>query len=134
MTKRPPAVVALLLAAAPAAAHHSIAAVYDGSREITVEGRVAEFMFVNPHPILVIDAAAPGGDPQLWRLEMDNRVELADVGIHARTFVPGERVIARGSAARVQPRSLYVRQLDRPADGFRYEQIGYRPRVSIVPH
>jgi hypothetical protein len=29
-------------------------------------------------------------------------------------------------------RTLYVRQLDRPADGFRYEQVGSRPRVSNV--
>jgi hypothetical protein len=133
MRKRRAAVVAALLAGAatPAAAHHSIAAVYDSSREVTVEGRVAEFLFVNPHPVLVIDSAEPGAEPRLWRLEMDNRGELADVGIDAKTFTPGERVVARGSAARKQPQGLYLLQLDRPADGFRYEQIGYRPRVTL---
>ena len=90
---------ALALAAASASAHHSIAGVYDGSRQVTVEGEVTEFRFVNPHPIVVIDVAAAGG-PQSWQLEMDNRFELAGIGITADTFEPGDRVIATGSASR----------------------------------
>jgi hypothetical protein len=35
-----------------------------------------------------------------------------------------------GSVGRTEPRTLYIRQLDRPADGFRYEQVGSRPRVN----
>ena len=115
-------------------AHHSIAAVYDSARQLTVEGRVIEFQFINPHPVLVIDASAPGGAPQTWRLEMDNRSELADIGITAQTFTPGERVVAMGSAGRKQAQALYLLRLDRPADGLRYEQIGYSPRISRIEH
>ena len=126
------AVVALAsTAAGDAHAHHSISAIYDSAQQITVEGRVTEFEFVNPHPILVIDAAAPGGAPELWRLEMDNRAELAGIGIDARTFKPGDRVIARGSAAREGRQSLYLYRLERPADGLLYEQIGSRPRINL---
>lgn len=124
---------ALLLFAAPvgtAHAHHSIAAVYDSGRQLTVEGRVVEFQFVNPHPILVIDAAPNDGAPQQWRLEMDNRSELAGIGIDADTFKPGDRVVAGGSAARERAQALYLLRLDRPADGLRYEQIGSRPRID----
>ena len=45
---------ALLLASAGAQAHHSIGAVYDGSRQQRLEGVVAEFQFVNPHPFIFI--------------------------------------------------------------------------------
>ncbi len=124
---------ALLLLAAPVAAvqaHHSIAAVYDSSRQLRVEGSVVEFQFVNPHPILIIDAASDGGAPQQWRLEMDNRSELAGIGIDADTFKPGDRVVAGGSAARERAQALYLLRLDRPADGLRYEQIGSRPWVD----
>ena len=124
---------ALLLLAAPlvaAEAHHSIAAVYDSGRQLTVEGRVVEFQFVNPHPILIIDAAPDGGAPQQWRLEMDNRSELAGIGMDGDTFQPGDQVIASGSAAREREQALYLLRLDRPADGLRYEQIGYRPRID----
>jgi hypothetical protein len=128
-------VVALLSAATTfgsAQAHHSISAVYDSARQVTVEGRVTEFQFVNPHPILVIEVATEGRSSERWRLEMDNRSELAGIGIDAATFKPGDRVIASGSAGRGREgeRSLYLLRLDRPADGLRYEQVGNSPRVN----
>jgi hypothetical protein len=128
----PVPVLALVLAtsAEVASAHHSITTVYDSSRPVTVEGRVTEFLFVNPHPILIIEAAADESAPQSWRLEMDNRFELSEIGITADTFKPGDHVVATGSAGRTQPQSLYLRRLDRAADGFRYEQIGSRPRTN----
>ena len=43
----------------------------------------------------------------------------------------GDRVVVTGSLGRTEPRTLYIRQLDRPADGFRYEQVGSTPRVSV---
>jgi len=72
------------------------------------------------------------GAEESWRLEMDNRFELADVGMTDSTLKPGDRVVVTGSLGRTEPRTMYIRQLDRPADGFRYEQVGSRPRVSTV--
>ena len=114
-----------------ALAHHSISGVYDSGRQVTVEGTVVEFQFVNPHPVLIV---APDIETkaETWRLEMDNRYELADIGVTAATFKPGDRVIATGSAARADARSLYLMKLDRPADGLRYEQVGTSPRISRV--
>ena len=112
-----------------AMAHHSIAAVYDGNKQATVEGVVTRFQFTNPHPILMIDVTDGRGTAQEWRLEMDNRSELAAVGVTTETLRPGDRVVVTGSLARSQANSLYIRRLDRPADGFRYEQVGSRPRV-----
>src|SRR5690606_20516349 len=116
-------------AAASASAHHSIAGVYDGSRQVTVEGEITEFRFVNPHPIVVLDVVA-AGRTESWQLEMDNRFELAGIGITADTLQPGDRVIATGSASRTEPHRLYLRRLDRPTDGLRYEQVGSRPRIA----
>jgi hypothetical protein len=62
---------------------------------------------------------------------MDNRYELSDVGMTADTLKPGDRVVVSGSPARSQAQSLYIRQLDRPADGFRYEQVGSSPRIRL---
>jgi len=126
-----PALVAAALAAGAAEAHHSISAVYDGARQVTVEGVVTSFEFVNPHPFLVIAVGAD--DPESWRLEMDNRFELAAIGVTGDTLKAGDVVIVTGSAGRTAPRSLYIRRLDRPADGFRYEQVGSRPRINAPP-
>jgi len=124
------AAVVAITATNGAHGHHSLAGVYDSAKQLTVSGVVAEFQFVNPHPILVIDVAADGGEPQLWRLEMDNRFELVSIGMSVTTLQPGERVSATGSAHRSEPQRLYLRRLDRPADGFYYEQIGSSPRTN----
>jgi hypothetical protein len=60
---------------------------------------------------------------------MDNRSELAAVGVTAETLKPGDRVVVTGSLARTQAHRLYIYRLDRPADGFRYEQVGSSPRI-----
>ena len=122
---------ALVLANLAAQAHHSISGVYDGARQQRLEAVVAEFRFVNPHPFVIVTVQADGAE-ESWRLEMDNRFELADVGMTDSTLKPGDRVVVTGSLGRTEPRTMYIRQLDRPADGFRYEQVGSRPRVSTV--
>lgn len=122
-----------LAIAAPVHAHHSIAGVYDSSRATVVEGRVTEFRFVNPHPILVIDAAAEGEPPELWLLEMDNRFELSRIGMSADSYQAGDRVVARGSLARNEPQRLYLRRLERPSDKLVYEQVGSVPQFGIAP-
>jgi hypothetical protein len=114
----------------PLRAHHSISGVYDRSRPATLDGTVAEFQLINPHPFLFINVADAIGAAQRWRLEMDNRSELADIGVTAATFRPGDRVVVSGSLARAQPRSLYLLRLDRSADGFWYEQVGSTPRIG----
>jgi hypothetical protein len=124
----------LALYGAGADAHHSLHGVYDTGREVTVEGVIAAFHFVNPHPYLLVDARDRQGRAQQWRMEMDNRRELVDVGMSEQTLNPGDRVTATGSPGRsTQITSLYIRRLDRPADGFRYEQLGYSPRITKIP-
>lgn len=119
-------ILTLVLAwAATAAAHHSFASIYDDSRSVTLDGVVKEFRFVHPHPVLVI--GVDGGEP--WHAEMDNRFELAEIGITAATFRAGDRVHISGSPGRKEPRILYLWKLERAADGLRYEQIGYTPYI-----
>jgi hypothetical protein len=109
------------------AMHHSIAGVYDSNRQVTIEGVIAEFHFVNPHPFVVLDASN-----ERWKLEMDNLSELMEVGMTKFTLKPGDRVVVSGKPSRsTPPQSLYVMKLDRPADGFRYEQVGTSPRVHF---
>lgn len=112
----------------PIAGHHAISAIYDSSKRVTVEGAVREFQFINPHPFLVIEVSE-GGKTIEWRLEMDNRYELIDEGMSAATLKRGDHVVASGSLSRSNPQGMYLMRLDRPSDGFRYEQIGASPRV-----
>ena len=114
-----------------ALAHHSIAGVYDSNRQVTIDGTVTEFHFVNPHPFLIVESKADG-KTELWKMEMDNRSELIEVGMTGETLKRGDRVIVSGSPIRPpQKQSLYIRKLDRPSDGFQYEQVGSSPRIHL---
>ena len=133
-TRRGGWTVALAVAAATggatAAAHHSISAVYDSRKPVTVTGSVREFQFVNPHPWIGLDVADNDGRVQRWRLELDNRWELVDIGMRADTFKAGDMVVATGSSGRDGARAVYVLRLDRAADGLHYEQVGPTPRLQ----
>ena len=124
--------IAYCVGTASAAAHHAISAFYDNSKRATIEGVVTQFRFVSPHPTVMVDVVDDGNTRQ-WRLEMDNRSELAAIGIRAETLKAGDRVVVSGSLARDRSQGLYVLTLTRPSDGFAYEQVGGRPRVVKKP-
>ena len=110
-------------------AHHSIAGVYDSSKSVTVSAVIVEFRFVNPHPFVVAETVEAGG-VRSWHLEMDNRNELAAIGMTAQTLRPGDRIVVTGSRSRTEERNLYIRKLVRESDGFEYEQVGTSPRIK----
>jgi hypothetical protein len=85
---------------------------------------------VQPHPFVVVEIK-DGRDTARWRGELDNRWELVAIGMTEETLKPGDRLVLSGSVGRNQPRSLYVMRLDRPADGFWYEQVGMSPRIGF---
>jgi hypothetical protein len=116
------------IAVVPLAAHHSLTE-YDASRSVTMTLVVREFHFVNPHPYLIAEARV-ASLAQEWRLELDNRFELVQIGMSSSTFVRGDRLLVSGSPGHDQKPILYVRELDRPEDGFRYEQRGSTPRIA----
>ena len=118
----------LFSAAASADAHHSIAGVYDERAEVTLEGVVTEFQFVSPHPFVLVDVPRSGA-AEKWRFDMDDRNEMREIGVSADTLKSGDRLRVTGSLARREPRRLYIRSLDRPADGFGYDQVRSRPRL-----
>jgi hypothetical protein len=125
-------VLALAAGGAAAAAHHSLSPIYDTSRQASVDGVVTQFHFVNPHPYVLVAVKDQSGTAE-WRLELDNRRELVDIGMSEDTLRPGDRIVVRGSPGRQQPRHLYVRTLQRPADGLEYDQSGFSPELRTRP-
>lgn len=112
-----------------ARAHHSVAGAYDTSKQVSIEGVIAQFHFVNPHPFVTVEVQQRGAGAKQWRGEMDNRRELVAVGVTRETIEPGDRVIVTGNPSRSESSAIYIRKLDRPADGFVYEQVGTSPRI-----
>ena len=120
------AIIAISVVAA--GAHHSISGPYDTNQQVKLEGVVSQFHFVNPHSYLTVEIKR-GEAVEQWRWEMDNRRELVQIGMTQETLKPGDRVVATGSPGRAGALALYIRRLDRPTDGFWYEQRGSSPRI-----
>ena len=83
----------LLLGAVTADAHHSISGAYDTRRDVRIEGVVTQFEFINPHAFVTLEVRETGRAAQPWRVELDDRGELSEIGMTAQTLQPGDRVI-----------------------------------------
>ena len=87
--------VAMFAAAAfsaPAGAHHSFA-MFDATKNVTLQGTVKEFEWTNPHSWLRVNVAdEKTGKTVLWALEMSSPARLTTMGMHADTVKPGDKV------------------------------------------
>ena len=87
--------VATLLAgmmAAHVSGHHGTAASYDGSKQVTITGKVTEFWWRNPHSALFIDITDEKGERVNWSVEMNSPGVLTRSGWTRRTFVAGDAI------------------------------------------
>jgi hypothetical protein len=78
---------ALLGVAGTAWAHHSFA-MFDPARVVTLNGRVKEFRWVNPHVSLFVDVAGEG----VWSVELTSPGNLTRLGWSRLSLKPGDRV------------------------------------------
>ncbi|HEY5665444.1 MAG TPA: DUF6152 family protein [Gammaproteobacteria bacterium] len=106
---RIPGLVAVLLIGPPwssdvAHAHHSTAGIYHEDTVVEISGRVKEWRFVNPHPSLIVEVAGPDGQLQEWDISYGGPAvtHLRRQGYTADTFRPGDEIVARGYAAKVE--------------------------------
>src|ERR1700733_12503856 len=60
------AVLVLVSAAIPLSAHHSWPVSND--RLVTVKGKVTEFMWANPHPMITLEVQANDGRMEKWKI------------------------------------------------------------------
>ena len=118
-------VAVLVVAGVVVEAHHSVAGEYDQNREATIDGVITEFRFVNPHPVITVSESDSG---QVWRFDLDNLLEFDAIGFSAGDLKVGDRIIVLGWLARREANRLYTMRLERPADGFGFEQIANHPQ------
>ena len=113
--------VALIIAATFATtawAHHSLGATYDDSREIKLEGKIAQFLMRNPHSFLHVEAPDEKGVMQRWSLEWRAAGSLAAQGVKRDTFQVGDEVTVTISPSRTAADHRGVlKTLKRKSDG-----------------
>lgn len=87
---------------APAgSAHHSTNNIYDEEQTVEVMAVIKEWRLVNPHPFLIVEVTAPGGEPEEWDVSFGGSAAgpLRRQGYTPQTFTPGEVIIVRGNPA-----------------------------------
>ncbi|MGH8102209.1 MAG: DUF6152 family protein, partial [Chthoniobacterales bacterium] len=84
-------VIVLLANSRPIFAHHGNAS-YDTSKLITIEGKVAQFMWANPHVYLRVDVKNEAGETEHWVIEGQNAPTQAGNGWTKDMFKAGDTV------------------------------------------
>ena len=87
-------VLALVCAAVPVSAHHSWPVSYE--RLVTVKGKIIEFAWENPHPMITLEVQTTDGKKEKWQVggPAINRMEAN--GWTKTTVKPGDVITGIG--------------------------------------
>jgi hypothetical protein len=91
----------LLLGPCVSVGHHGQAGLFDEARTIEVRGTVKEWSFVNPHPVLTLEATDGGGARVDWEVYFGPAAvsRLRQQGFSVDTFKLGETLVVTGHPA-----------------------------------
>lgn len=81
---------------APAVEAHHSGTMFDGDKEVTVEGVVKEFQFTNPHSWLLVDVTNEDGTVTTWGFEAEGPTTLMTRKIRRSDLSPGTTVTITG--------------------------------------
>ena len=116
------AIATATLSAVQALAHHSFAAVYDAAKEVTIEGKVVQFQYRNPHSVLHVLATDSDGVEKRYAIEWQGATQLGAAGISAQTVHPGDQVIVTGNPGRVAVENrMLMTEIKRTTDDFTWK-------------
>ena len=85
------AICGLLIAAVPLVAHHGNAS-FDTTKELTLKGKVTEWIWANPHCFLKFDAKDETGTVRNWAVEVSNPTDMTKRGWARTSFKAGDEV------------------------------------------
>ena len=83
--------IAVMMLAIPAFAHHSFA-MFDATKTVTLEGKVKEFHWTNPHSWIFVMVPDAEGHPVEWAVELGSPSGLARQGWVPKTLTPGMNI------------------------------------------
>jgi hypothetical protein len=82
---------ALVFMSGSALAHHGSAS-FDTEKELTLKGKVTEWLWANPHCFLKVDAKDDTGEVRNWVLEVGNPTDQSKKGWSRGMFKTGDEV------------------------------------------
>jgi hypothetical protein len=91
--------LALFSLSAPVLAHHGASA-YDNSALTTLSGTITDFQFIQPHPLIYLDAKDANGNVVKWYVEMTAPNHLVHYGWGGHKLHSGQVIKVTGHAAK----------------------------------
>ncbi len=111
--------IVLALAAPAAFAHHSFAAEFDGTKHVTLKGKVTDFEWVNPHSWVHIDVTDDQGNTVNWACETAPPNMLYRSGWRKDSLKVGDEVVIEGFQAKDGSHTMTAQSVQTP-DGKRF--------------
>ena len=112
-------IAAMSLTAVSAFAHHSFTATYQSEKTVKIEGKIAQFIFRNPHSFVHVIAPDETGAMVRWAIEWGGAGVLQNSGVSARTLKAGDSIVITGNPGRdPSEHRLRMVTIARAADGF----------------
>lgn len=108
MSIRVLAVLALLTATEHATAHHAFAANFDVGNTGTIEGRIEEIFWANPHVHFYVQVDTVDGGHELWDVEWMNLGSMRNRGWSRTTLNVGDEISVTGTLGRDGKRRIWV--------------------------
>jgi hypothetical protein len=75
-------------------AHHGNAA-YDSTKQVDLKGTVMQFIWANPHCVLLFDVTDEKGQVVHWMAESENPTTMTNLGWLKSSFKPGDSMTLR---------------------------------------
>jgi len=91
-----------------AAAHHAFAADYEAGNEGTIQGKITEVIYKNPHARYYVEVTNDDGDKELWDLQTMNLMMLGRVGWTKDTLQVGDNVTVEGILGRNDTKRMSI--------------------------
>ncbi len=102
-------------------AHHSFAATYFEDKKVTIDGKLVQFLYRNPHSFLHVEAPDDKGQMQTWAIEWGAGGQLGRQGVTRETLKPGDRVVVVGNPGRnPDDHRMRMVSIERPSDGWKW--------------
>ncbi len=94
----------------PAIAHHGGSA-YDTAHPLTLTGTVKQFQFIQPHPLITLEAKDDQGNMVEWSVEMTAPNHLTHYGWTGKKLKPGDQITVVGSPSKNGLKVLNLRKI-----------------------
>jgi Family of unknown function (DUF6152) len=116
----------------PAAFAHHSRANYDMTKEIVVEGTVADLAWKNPHISMTLETRTSGGEQSRLEIELSSVSEALALGLKREAIEPGASVVVRAHPGRSGAGAKAVGLDVRTSDGTVYP-LNIDARLAVIP-